>query len=86
MRQVRHAALQAVTRHPWVACATRWLDARRMLLPAARRGRELARPASADTAHALVDAGRRARPAEVLQPWQDARGAPPQGQVSALAW
>ncbi len=45
MRQVRHAALKAFTLHHFVAFAKQWLYARRMLIPADRRVRDLARTA-----------------------------------------
>ena len=86
MRQVRHEALKAFTLNHLVEFATRWLYERRMLIPADRRVRDLARTAYADTAHALLDAVRREIPAEVLQTWQDALSAPRQGQASALEW
>jgi hypothetical protein len=86
MRQVRHEALKAFTINHLVECAKRWLYERRMLIPADRRVRDLARTASTDTAHALVDAVRREIPADVLQTWQDALFAPRQGQASTLAW
>ena len=86
MRQVRHEALKAFTLNHLVEFAKRWLYERRMLIPADRRVRDLARTAYADTEHALLDAVRREIPAEVLQTWQDALFAPRQGQASALEW
>ena len=63
-----------------------WLYERRMLIPADRRVRELARTAYAETEHALLDAVHREIPADVLQTWQDALFAPYQGQTSTLEW
>lgn len=86
MRQVRHEALKVFTLNHLVEFAKRWLYERRILIPADRRVRDLARTAYADTEHALLDAVRREIPAAVLQTWQDALFAPRQGQASALEW
>ena len=86
MRQVRHEALKAFTINRLVEFAKRWLYERRMLIPADRRVRELARTAYTETEHALLDAVHREIPAGILQTWQDALFAPHQGQPSTLAW
>ena len=84
MRQVRHEALKAFTINRLAEFAKRWLYEHRMLIPADRRVRELARTAYAETEHALLDAVHREIPADVLQTWQDALFAPHQGQTSTL--
>ena len=56
MRHVRHEALKAFTINRLVEFAKRWLYEHRMLIPADRRVRELARTAYAETEHALLDA------------------------------
>jgi hypothetical protein len=63
-----------------------WLYERRILIPADRRVRDLARTAYTETEHALLAAVRREIPADVLQTWQDALFAPRQGQASTLEW
>ena len=55
MRQVRHEALKAFTLNRLVEFAKRWLYERRILIPADRRVRELARTAYTETEHALLD-------------------------------
>jgi Domain of unknown function (DUF4158) len=86
MRQVRHEALKAFTLNHLVEFATRWWYERRMLIPADRRVRDLARTAYADTEHALLDAVHRQMPADVLRTWQEALCEPRQGQASTLEW
>ena len=86
LRQVRHEALKAFTLNHVVEFAKRWLYERRMLIPADRRVRDLARTAYTETEHALLDAVHREIPADVLQTWQDALFAPRQGQTSTLEW
>ena len=69
---LRREAHHAVTRNRLVEFARRWLYEQRILIPADRRLRDLARRAYADAEQAMHDAIHRDIPSHVLEEWRAA--------------
>lgn len=67
---MRSEAYQTFTIHRLVDFAERWLYDRRIIIPADRLLRDLARRAFAQTERALLDAVHREIPQEVLQRYE----------------
>jgi len=84
--RMRTEAHQTFTLHRLVEFAKRWLYDRRIIIPADRLLRDLARRASAQTERALLDAVHREIPEEVLQSWEEALLRPRQEGISTLEW
>ena len=85
-RHVRREAHNAVTIQRLVEFAKRWLYERRILLPADRRLRDLARTAYADAEQAMGDAIHRQIPPHVLDEWYLALFRPHSDHASTLEW
>jgi TnpA family transposase len=84
--RMRTEAHQTFTSHRLEEFAKRWLYERRIIIPADRLLRDLARRASAQTERALFDAVHREIPEEVLQAWDEALLRPCQAGISTLEW
>jgi hypothetical protein len=76
---LRREAHHAVTLHRLVEFARRWLYEQRILIPADRRLRDLARRAYADAEQAIQDAIHRDIPSHVLEEWRAALFLPRRG-------
>jgi TnpA family transposase len=85
-RRMRSEAHQTFTIPRLVEFAKRWLYDRRVLIPADRLLRALARRAYAHSEQALVDAIHRQIPAQVLTSWHEALLRPRQDGLSTLEW
>jgi TnpA family transposase len=86
VRHLRREAHNAVIIHRLVEFARRWLYEQRILLPADRGLRDLARMAYADAEQAMLDAIHRHIPPHVLDAWQAALFVPHRGHASTLEW
>jgi hypothetical protein len=84
--RMRSEAHQTFTIHRLVEFAKRWLYDRRIVIPADRLLRDLARRASAHTEQALLDAVHRQIPEKVLTSWDEALLRPHQDGISTLEW
>jgi len=83
---LRREAATVVTLHRLVEFARRWLYEKRILLPADRRLRDLARTAYADAEHAMDDMIHRHIPLHILDAWSAALFVPHHGNTSTLEW
>jgi uncharacterized protein DUF4158 len=83
---LRREAHHAVTLNRLVEFARRWLYEQRILIPADRRLRDLARRAYVDTEQAMHDAIHRDIPPHVLDEWRAALSLPRRGHDSTLEW
>jgi TnpA family transposase len=84
--RMRSEAHQTFTIHRLVEFAKRWLYDRRIIIPADRLLRNLARRAYAHTEQALFDAVRDQIPEPVLTSWDKALWQPRQDGLSTLEW
>ena len=84
--RMRSEAHQTFTIHRLVEFAKRWLYDRRIIIPADRLLRNLARRAYAHTEQALFDAVRDQIPEPVLTSWDNALWQPRQDGLSTLEW
>jgi TnpA family transposase len=83
---LRREAHNAVTLNRLVEFSRRWLYEQRILLPADRRLRDLARTAYADAEHAMADMIHQHIPQHVLDAWSAALFVPHHGNTSTLEW
>jgi hypothetical protein len=83
---VRREAHHAVTLNRSVECARRWLYEQRILLPADRRLRDLARRAYVATEQAMYDAIHRDIPQHVPDEWRAALFLPRRGHNFTPEW
>jgi TnpA family transposase len=84
--RMRSEAHQTFTIPRLVEFAKRWLYDRRIIIPADRLLRDLARRAYAHTEQALLDSVHRQIPEKVLTSWDKALLKPRQDGISALEW
>src|SRR5262245_39984647 len=84
--RMRREAHQTFTIHRLVEFAKRWLYDRRIIIPADRLLRDLARRAYAHTEHALLEAVHRQIPEQVLTSWDEALLKLRQDGIATLEW